>query len=236
MHRKKRLTQEAVRVIVLDDDPTGIQTVHGCLVLTNWTFASLQIAFEDDEPYFYIFTNTRAYPPEDVRRIIHSAVNRVMEVNQRYHYRLVFICRSDSTLRSHFPLEIDTVALETGAVPEARFLIPAFFEGGRITSADTHYLVRFNQRTPCHETEFAQDSVFGYATAYLPGYIEEKTQGQVNRKKVLSVSRELLLPDRRKDLERLLNGISPNSYVVVNAETYTELDHFADIMVDQTSP
>lgn len=30
--------------------------------------------------------------------------------------------------------------------------------------------------TPVHETEFAQDSVFGYSYSYLPDYVEEKKQ------------------------------------------------------------
>jgi uncharacterized protein YgbK (DUF1537 family) len=233
MLRKKRLVQEAVRVIVLDDDPTGIQTVHGCLVLTDWRFPTLQAAFEDDEPYFYIFTNTRAFPPETARGLVRDAVRRIGEVNRRYRFRLVFICRSDSTLRSHFPLEMDAVALETGLVPDARFLVPAFFEGGRITCDDTHFLVRGDQKIPCHETEFARDPVFGYTTAYLPGYIEEKTNSQVCHQDVYSISRDLLLPNRRADLLQLLNRIAPNRYVVVNAGTYSELDRFSDIIVDR---
>lgn len=30
--------------------------------------------------------------------------------------------------------------------------------------------------TPVHETEFAQDSVFGYSYSYLPDYVEEKNK------------------------------------------------------------
>jgi uncharacterized protein YgbK (DUF1537 family) len=30
------------KIIILDDDPTGSQTVHSCLLLTRWDVVSLQ--------------------------------------------------------------------------------------------------------------------------------------------------------------------------------------------------
>ena len=36
------------RIVVLDDDPTGIQTVHGCLLITQWDEESVRHAFDDD--------------------------------------------------------------------------------------------------------------------------------------------------------------------------------------------
>ena len=47
------------KLVVLDDDPTGIQTVHGCLLITQWDEQHVREAFEDEEPFFYILTNTR---------------------------------------------------------------------------------------------------------------------------------------------------------------------------------
>ncbi|GEM_PF-6611240 len=43
-----------LRVVVLDDDPTGIQTVHGCLLLTKWDKGLLERAMRDRENFFYI--------------------------------------------------------------------------------------------------------------------------------------------------------------------------------------
>lgn len=47
------------KIIVLDDDPTGSQTVHSCLLLTRWDPITLQAALLDDAPLFFVLTNTR---------------------------------------------------------------------------------------------------------------------------------------------------------------------------------
>ena len=44
------------RLIILDDDPTGIQTVHGCLLITDCTDEQVKVALQDDQPFFYILT------------------------------------------------------------------------------------------------------------------------------------------------------------------------------------
>ncbi|MBQ2791866.1 MAG: hypothetical protein IJE98_01990, partial [Oscillospiraceae bacterium] len=38
-----------------------------------------------------------------------SAMETVLEVNREFGYRLIFISRSDSCLRGHFPLETDVM-------------------------------------------------------------------------------------------------------------------------------
>ncbi|MDO9101294.1 MAG: four-carbon acid sugar kinase family protein, partial [Candidatus Nitrotoga sp.] len=47
------------KIIVLDDDPTGSQTVHSCLLLTRWDQDTLRVALLDDSPLFFVLTNTR---------------------------------------------------------------------------------------------------------------------------------------------------------------------------------
>jgi len=218
------------QLIILDDDPTGIQTVHGCLLVTCWQRGTLRRAFQDSCRFFYILTNTRAESAERTEAIIAEAVENVLEVNREFGYSLVFISRSDSTLRSHFPLEIETIrrAVETaaGREVEAIFLAPAFFEGGRVTADDTHYLVTPEGRLPTSSTEFARDSVFGYSTSYLPDYIQEKTGGRVAAGEVLSVPLTMLRREG-KELEGFLSVLMGGDYVVVNAESYADLDRFS---------
>ena len=48
------------RMVVFDDDPTGIQTVHSCLLVTDWSDDNIRMAMRDEVPFFYILTNTRA--------------------------------------------------------------------------------------------------------------------------------------------------------------------------------
>ena len=99
-----------IRIAVLDDDPTGIQTVHGNLLVTRWAEDTLRSGFDHDCPFFYVLTNTRAFARERAREIAAEAAQNVLAVNRSYGRRLIFISRSDSTLRSHFPVEIDAIA------------------------------------------------------------------------------------------------------------------------------
>lgn len=128
----------------------------------------------------------------------------------------------DSTLRGHYPIETDAIAQELGPF-DAHFLVPAFFEGGRITRDSIHYLIIDGVPTPVHETEFARDSVFAYHYSYLPKYVEEKTKGSINAE---SVERFLLNDIRAGSLERLLK-LTGNRCGVVDGETQADLNRFA---------
>jgi uncharacterized protein YgbK (DUF1537 family) len=239
---------------VLDDDPTGIQTVHACYLLTSWEPERLRMALEDDQRFFYVLTNTRAHNREKARRIVGEIVDNVLAANKTLEHPLVFVSRSDSTLRNHFPVEVDVIChkLETdGAGPvDAVFLVPAFIECGRLTMGDMHYLVEGNRRVPVSETEFARDSVFGYQTSRLPDYVEEKTGGKVPKESVKSIPVEWTRshrpestgqspestvqdPETNYELNRFLAKLESRAYVVVNAETYDDLNCFAKAVLRQ---
>lgn len=229
---QKNALQPGIRIVVLDDDPTGIQTVHGCLLLTQWDRSTVTLAFEDDCPFFYILTNTRAYASEEAREITRSAVQAVLQVNKKHQDTLIFISRSDSTLRSHFPTEVDEITRllehQEGTGPDATFLVPAFFEGGRVTCNDTHYIREGDRFIPIAETEFARDSVFRYSTSHLPGYIEEKTGGRVLASTVRSVTLDMLRDPEPSHLADWLRSLNDNNWAVVNAECYEDLHRFTE--------
>ena len=42
------------KIIAIDDDPTGSQTVHGCLLLTRWDTQTLLEGLRDDSPLFFV--------------------------------------------------------------------------------------------------------------------------------------------------------------------------------------
>ncbi|MBK1732871.1 four-carbon acid sugar kinase family protein [Thiococcus pfennigii] len=154
------------KIIALDDDPTGSQTVHGCLLLTRWDVETLKQGLEDDSPLFFVLTNTRGM---DSARA--AAITREVCVNLKQALAElaevgcepvpVMVSRSDSTLRGHYPVETDIMAAELGPF-DAHFLVPAFIEAGRVTRDSTHYLLVDGEPVPVHQTEFAKDSVFGY--------------------------------------------------------------------------
>jgi uncharacterized protein YgbK (DUF1537 family) len=211
------------KIIVLDDDPTGSQTVHSCLLLTRWDQATLEIGLADDAPIVFVLTNTRSLPAakaEIVTREVCQNLKQALATAGMTDFLVV--SRSDSTLRGHYPVETDAIAEELGAF-DAHFLVPAFFEGGRITRDSVHYLKVNGINTPVHETEFARDSVFGYHHSYLPDYVAEKTQGRIAAPQV----DRFLLPEIRAGvLDRLLN-LHHNQCCVVDAETQVDLDQFA---------
>ncbi|MEW6677321.1 MAG: four-carbon acid sugar kinase family protein [Pseudomonadota bacterium] len=215
------------KIIVLDDDPTGSQTVHSCLLLTRWNPATLREALTDASPLFFVLTNTRGM---DARRA--AAVTREVCRNLKLALadlaaegRIIqplFVSRSDSTLRGHYPVETDVMAEELGGF-DAHFLTPAFFEGGRITRDSTHYLIVDGKPVPTSETEFARDSVFGYSTSYLPDYVAEKTKGRIPASQV----ERFLLQDMGAGVVDRLLALKDNTCCVVDAETQADMNRFA---------
>jgi uncharacterized protein YgbK (DUF1537 family) len=219
------------KIIVLDDDPTGSQTVHSCLLLTRWDEETLRLGLRDQCPIFFILTNTRSLTPEkaaSVTREVCQNLKKAIAAEEIHDFLIV--SRSDSTLRGHYPIETDVITEELGPF-DAHFLIPAFFEGGRITRNSVHYLMVNSVETPVHETEFAKDSVFGYHHSYLPDYVEEKTQGRIHAD---TVDRILLADIRYGSLDRLMD-MTDNQCAVVDGESQGDLDNFAKHILDSVS-
>ncbi|MCC5668574.1 four-carbon acid sugar kinase family protein [Nostoc sp. CHAB 5784] len=211
------------KIIVLDDDPTGSQTVHSCLLLMHWDVDTLRTGLQDDSPIFFVLTNTRSLTPESAASVTKEVCHNLkIALNAEGIDDFLIVSRSDSTLRGHYPIETDAIAQELGPF-DAHFLVPAFFEGGRITRDSVHYLIIGGVPTPVHETEFARDSVFRYHHSYLPKYVEEKTQGRISAE---AVERFLLADIRAGSLERLLQ-LSGNQCAVVDGETQDDLNRFA---------
>ena len=180
------------KIIVLDDDPTGSQTVHSCLLLTRWDVGALKAALADHAPLFFVLTNTRGMSAVRAADITREVCVNLKAALAGFDSPVLFVSRSDSTLRGHYPVETDVMNEVLGPF-DATLLTPAFFEGGRITRDSTHYLMVDGKPVPTHETEFARDSVFGYRTAFLPDFVTEKTAGRVAAGQV----RRLVLGDLR---------------------------------------
>ncbi|MGD2116803.1 MAG: four-carbon acid sugar kinase family protein [Chromatiales bacterium] len=227
--------QKLTRIIAIDDDPTGSQTVHGCLLLTRWDSDTLQQALLDDSPLFFVLSNTRgmdATQAAAVTREICVNLRRALQSlrEQDIDIQPVIVSRSDSTLRGHYPVETDVIAEELGPF-DAHFLVPAFFEGGRITRDSVHYLMVDGKPVPVNQTEFAQDSVFGFTHAYLPDYVEEKTAGRIKADQV----QRFTLPEMCGDIRSRLQALQNNVCCVVDAEERSDLKHFAKQVLAATA-
>jgi uncharacterized protein YgbK (DUF1537 family) len=211
------------KIIVLDDDPTGSQTVHSCLLLTQWDVPTLRLGLADSVPIFFILTNTRALTSGQAAAVTREVCqNLKLAIAAEQITDFLVVSRSDSTLRGHYPIETDVIAAELGGF-DAHFLMPAFFEGGRITRDSIHYLIVNGVETPVHKTEFARDSVFAYSHSYLPDYVAEKTQGAIPADRVVQF---LLAEVRAGSLDKLMQ-LERNRCCVVDGECQGDFDRFA---------
>ncbi|MHB1232929.1 MAG: four-carbon acid sugar kinase family protein [Burkholderiales bacterium] len=217
------------KIIVLDDDPTGSQTVHGCLLLTRWDVQTLKLGLDDASPLMFVLTNTRGMGADQAAGLTREVCRNLKQALAGFDRPVLYVSRSDSTLRGHYPVETDAMAEELGPF-DAHFLIPAFFEGGRVTVHSTHYLRTGGKVVPVHETEFARDSVFGYRHSYLPKYVEEKTRGRIHADEVVRFPLEEV---RTGSFDKLMN-LTDNACCVVDAETQDDLNRFADELLAAT--
>lgn len=236
-HNKERFAaiQKAVhdsgrKVVVLDDDPTGSQTVHGIDVLTTWQVDELKAALTADEAVFYILTNTRSLNTEGARVRNLEIAENLCVASRQCGVGFDIISRSDSTLRGHYPLELDVIENvlkeEIGLEFDGHLLIPAFLEGGRYTINDIHYVQEGETLTPAEDTEFANDAVFGYKSSYMPKYVEEKTGGLIPAADVVSLQVEDFRLRGADYIAKVLLDAPKGSRIVVNAADYSDLETF----------
>jgi uncharacterized protein YgbK (DUF1537 family) len=161
------------KVIVLDDDPTGTQSVCDVPVLTRWDEERLDRLLDEPEAVAYLLTNSRSRSSEAAAAEA-VAIGELLRATGRSDRNWSVVSRSDSTLRGHFPTEVDALASGLG-IPEARVLLaPYFGDGGRVTVHGTHYLRRNDELIPVADTEFARDPVFGYRSSVLADWVRER--------------------------------------------------------------
>ena len=218
-------------IVVLDDDPTGTQTVHDITVFTTWETEELEKELQDEKGLFYVLTNSRAMSKETTIAVHKEIMKNLIEASKRTGRDFLVISRSDSTLRGHFPIETEIIreCLEegTGVKVDGEFLCPFFLEGGRFTIDDIHYVKDGDQLIPAAETEFARDEVFGYTKSNLKEYIEEKTGGAYKASDVISIGLDEIRSGDVAGIEEKLMGVHDFQKVIVNAETYDDLAVFA---------
>ena len=222
------------KIIVLDDDPTGVQTVNGIHVYTDWTEESIAAGFAEENRMFFILTNSRAFQTAQTEEEHRTIAARVAAEARRTGKEFMLISRSDSTLRGHYPLETVTLARtleESGERIDGEVLMPFFKEGGRFTIGDVHYVQEGAELTPAGDTEFARDKTFGYTASNMKEYIEEKTQGTFRAADVVSISLDDLRAVRVDAITEQLMAVTDFRKVIVNAVDYVDVKVFAIAMM-----
>lgn len=159
------------KIIVLDDDPTGVQTVNGIHVYTDWSPESIADGFAEDNSIFFILTNSRAFSAAHTQEVHQIIAERIVAEAKKTGKDFMIISRSDSTLRGHYPLETDTLRKtlegEHNGLIDGEVLMPFFKEGGRFTIGNIHYVQEGDNLVPAGDTEFAKDKTFGYTASEM---------------------------------------------------------------------
>jgi uncharacterized protein YgbK (DUF1537 family) len=223
---REHLAAARSKVVILDDDPTGTQTIHGLPVLTRWSPAMLDKEFDAPGPAFYLLTNSRSLRRASAAELNQKIGREIVSAARRTGHRFVVISRSDSTLRGHFPSELDALAEAVGDRFDARIIIPFFEEGGRYTVDDIHFLTQDEMMLPVGLSEFARDPDFGYQSSNLKEWIAEKTAGQTASGAVASISIEDLRIKGPVAVTEKLMALRDGCYCVVNAACYRDLEVF----------
>lgn len=217
----QEIKESNVKIVVLDDDPTGVQTVHDVSVYTDWTKESIAKGFQETNNLFYILTNSRGFTVAQTEEAHRQIAQTVSETAAIQHKGYLLVSRSDSTLRGHYPLETETLKSvmeeQENKVIDGEILCPFFKEGQRFTLNDIHYVRYGTELIPAGETEFAKDKTFGYTSSDLKAYIEEKTQGRYQKEKVVSISLEELRNVNLDGITQKLMEVKHFNKVVVNA-------------------
>jgi uncharacterized protein YgbK (DUF1537 family) len=241
-----------MKVVVLDDDPTGSQTVHGCPLLLRWDPATLRLGLAHPSPLLFVLANTRALAPaaaaERVAEICRALLQAVAaeQAEGRCRHWLI-VSRGDSTLRSHFPLECEVIARELGGEGgegggpaqgfDATFLAPAFLPGGRTTVNGVHRL----NGEPVHTTAFARDGLFGYRSSDLALWAEERSGGRiaaasVERLGLAELDAAAASDEGHAALCARLAALEGNRLVAVDAERPRQLAALGAAVRELTAP
>lgn len=224
------LLQNPCKLIVLDDDPTGVQTVHGLSVYTDWSAETIRQGFHETSRLFYILTNSRSMTAAETIAAHREIAASVASVSQETGVPYFIISRSDSTLRGHYPLETQILkeSMEkNGSRIDGEILCPFFKEGGRFTINNIHYVKQGERLLPAAFTEFARDKTFGYSHSSIPDYIEEKTMGNFKADATVCISLEELRSMDIDGIEKKLNNTVNFGKICVNAIDYCDIKIFA---------
>lgn len=211
-------------IVILDDDPTGTQTVQNIPVITDWSEETLENELLNST-VFFILTNSRSLQKHEAVTLATTIGERLQKLAIKHQKKLLVISRGDSTLRGHYPDEVEALTDALGYKETTHALIPAFFEGGRYTFKDVHYVQEGDTFIPAANTPFAKDSTFGYRSSNLKDYILEKYQNKVSRDEVISVPIAMLRSD--VSIKSISKIIDNSKYIIINSTTHTDLETFA---------
>ena len=225
---RRALADAGRRIAVLDDDPTGSQTVHDVGVVTVFEPDEIAAGLSSAGSTCFFLTNTRSLSEADAVALNTRIGRTLFELAARLDAPIDVVSRSDSTLRGHVIAEVralDAVRREvTGRGFDGVMMVPAYFEAGRFTAGNVHWARVEAEVVPAGETEFARDATFGYAASDLREFVAEKSGGTIQPGEVLSITLDDIRLGGPRRVAEILTGVTGGAFVVVNAVEYADLD------------
>jgi len=212
------------KVMVMDDDPTGTQTVHGVPVLTRWSPPALAAVLAEPVSVAYVLTNSRAMPPERARDVNREIATTLRAAGRDVGRDFVVVSRSDSTLRGHYPGELDALREGLGIAVDGTLIVPCFVEGGRLTVDDVHYAADGEWLVPVGETQSARDAAFGFRSSNLREWVSEKHGGRLAPADVASLSLAEIRRGGPDAVAERLDSVRGGRVCVANAASYRDLE------------
>ncbi len=218
--------KSGTKIVVVDDDPTGTQTIYNVPVLTEWSQESLTTVLSEQGVLFYILANSRSLPLSQAQTLNREIAVNLQSASKASGRDFVVVSRSDSTLRGHYPGEV--IALMEGLEQtfDGVLIIPFFLEGGRLTIDDVHYVAEGEWLIPAAETEYAKDASFGYKNSNLRAWVNEKHRGKLQAEDTSSISIDALRQGGPEAVATALSRINWRQVCVVNAVTYRDMEVF----------
>jgi uncharacterized protein YgbK (DUF1537 family) len=225
---RRAQTEANRRIAVLDDDPTGSQTVHDVAVVTVFEPDEIAAGLEAPGSTCFVLTNTRSLSEVDAVALNTRLGRMLFDLADRLNAPIDVVSRSDSTLRGHVIAEVaalDAVRREMiGHGYDGVLLVPAFFEAGRFTAGDVHWAKVDGEPRPVGETEFARDATFGFAASNLRDFVAEKSGGKIQPGEVVSITLDDIRRGGPQRVTEILTDVNGGAFVVVNAVEYADLD------------
>ncbi|MBU1566923.1 MAG: hypothetical protein KJ630_15025 [Proteobacteria bacterium] len=221
---REEIGSSRYKIIILDDDPTGTQTARDLPVLTKWSEQDLREELVREYPAFFILTNSRSLPEDQACSLARDIGTNLRRASEATGVRVVLISRSDSTLRGHFPAEVDAMAEAMGKESLPYLILPFFLEGGRYTINDIHYVRDQDQLIPASQTPFAKDAAFGFSHSNLKEWVEEKTCGKIPASAVTSVTIDDIRRGGPHKVAEILSSVNPGCACIVNAASYRDIE------------
>jgi uncharacterized protein YgbK (DUF1537 family) len=230
---REELEKQNIRIAVLDDDPTGVQTIHDCRLYTSWENDDLADGMTSESRMFYVLTNSRSLGPLKTTSVYRTIGKRLRTLADDLGVKLIAISRSDSTLRGHFAEEVR--AMRESLLPSRVHMpvpfLQVMFEAGRYTYHGEHLVDTGASLVKAEATEFARDREFGYSSSHLPTYVRSKLGATEEELDIATYDIETQRAANVEGVTDLILQRMSADYLCPDALSYLDLEKFALAML-----